>query len=232
MGGYSELVKQKVLGEINLEQENALGKILEQSMDLLTMINGLLHVTTIEAEAVRVEYAEINLYKLLEDLRANYDLPSGKDLSLNWDYPSDLPSMRTDGEKLKAVIQNLISNAIKFTEKGGVTVYVRHVPEADMFELKVTDTGIEIPKEKVQSIFDMFEQVDSSATRRYGGVGLGLYIAKKFTEILGGGVDVKRSWVGDPRSWYVCLWVLRRVTRILSVLTTALFCEKAGVRKA
>ena len=103
------------------------------------MINGLLHVTTIEADAVRVEYAEINLYKLLEDLRANYDLPSGKDLSLNWDYPSDLPSMRTDGEKLKAVIQNLISNAIKFTEKGGVTVYVRHVPEADMFELKVTN---------------------------------------------------------------------------------------------
>ncbi len=62
--------------------------------------------------------------------------------------------MGTDGEKLKAVVQNLISNAIKFTEKGRVTVNVRHLPEADMFELKVTDTGIEIPKEKVQFIFD------------------------------------------------------------------------------
>jgi two-component system sensor histidine kinase/response regulator len=113
--------------------------------------------------------------------------------------------MRSDVEKVKAVIQNLISNAIKFAEKGGVTVQVRHVPEPDVFEFNVTDTGLGIRKEKVQAIFDMFEQVDSSATRTYGGVGLGLYIVKEFNEILGGRVDVKCELSRDPRSWYVCL---------------------------
>lgn len=73
-----------------------------------------------------------------------------------------------------------------------------------MFEFNVTDTGIGIPKEKVQSIFDMFEQ-SGSATRRYGGAGLGLYIVKEFTAILGGRVDVKSELSRDPRSWYVCL---------------------------
>ena len=90
--------------------------------------------------------------------------------------------MGTDGEKLKAVVQNLISNAIKFTEKGRVTVHVRHLPEADMFELKVTDTGIGIPKEKVQFIFDT-NRWTAPLPRRYGGVGPGLSIVKKFTDI-------------------------------------------------
>jgi len=81
---------------------------------------------------------------------------------------------------------------------------MRHVPETDVFEFNVTDTGIGIPKEKVQSIFDMFEQ-SGSATRSYGGVGLGLYIVKEFTAILGGRVDVKSELSRDPRSWYVCL---------------------------
>jgi len=67
-------------------------------------------------------------------------------------------------------------------------VFVRQVPEAGMFELRARNTRICIPQEKVQSIFDMFEQVDSSATRRYGGVGLALYIVKKFAEILGDGL--------------------------------------------
>jgi signal transduction histidine kinase len=89
--------------------------------------------------------------------------------------------MGTDGEKLKAVVQNLISNAIKFTEKGRVTVNVRHLPEADMF---AQGNGYRNRNSQRQgSIHFRYEQVDSSATRRYGGVGPGLYIVKKFTDI-------------------------------------------------
>ena len=92
---------------------------------------------------------------------------------------------------MKAVIQNLINNAIKFTEKGKVTVAVRHLARTRAIELKISDTGIGIPKEKVETIFDMFQQVDSSASRKFGGVGLGLYIVRKFTELLGGTVVVE-----------------------------------------
>ena len=101
-----------------------------------------------------------------------------------------MPIVRTDDDKLKAVLQNLVNNAIKFTEKGSVTVSVRQIAAADAIEFKIADTGIGIPQEKIQTIFDMFQQVDSSATRKFSGVGLGLYIVKKFIELLGGSVAV------------------------------------------
>ncbi|HET9549944.1 MAG TPA: ATP-binding protein, partial [Candidatus Binatia bacterium] len=84
--------------------------------------------------------------------------------------------------------------AIKFTEKGKVTVAVRHLAQTRAIEFKISDTGIGIPTEKVETIFDMFQQVDSSATRKFGGVGLGLYIVRKFTELLGGTVAVESEF--------------------------------------
>jgi two-component system sensor histidine kinase ChiS len=140
-------------------------------------------------------------------LKANYNIPYGKDLKLFWHYPADLPMARTDDEKLKGVLQNLINNAIKFTEQGSVTISGRYIPAANKIEFKVADTGIGIPQEKIQTIFDMFEQVDSSATRKFSGVGLGLYIVKKFTELLGGGVAVE-SELGKGSAFTVTIPVV------------------------
>jgi signal transduction histidine kinase/HAMP domain-containing protein len=189
--GYTEIMLGEILGEINAEQKKALGTISNQSMELFTMINGILQVTRIEAGAVQAATCEVNLCDLLGELRSNYSFPYGKELTLVWDYPASLPVVRTDDEKLKAVLQNLINNAIKFTEKGTVTVSTQQVPGAEMIEFKIADTGIGIPQDKLQTVFDMFQQVDSSATRKFSGVGLGLYIVKKFTELLGGGVRVE-----------------------------------------
>ena len=121
----------------------------------------------------------------------------------------------TDSAKLKQILQNLINNAIKFTDKGAVTIAARVIgigdqelgiragsesanpnsqsltPNSRFVELRVADTGVGIPNEQLQRIFDKFYQVDSSETRLYGGVGLGLYIVKKFTELLGGQIEVE-----------------------------------------
>ena len=202
--GYTELMKDGDLGNINAEQENALLKINSQSMDLLNMINSVLQVTTIEAEAVTVQSHEFNVREVLNNLRSNYDDLVGKELTIRWDYPSELPVVRSDDEKLKAILQNLINNAIKFTEKGNVLVSVRYVPDAKRMDFTVADTGIGIPKERIPFIFDMFEQVDSSTTRRHGGVGLGLYISKTFTELLGGTIAVK-SQIGEGSTFIVSL---------------------------
>ncbi|MGH7826996.1 MAG: GAF domain-containing protein, partial [Candidatus Binatia bacterium] len=188
--GYTELLMDKALGDINAEQETALERITAQSRDLLNMINDVLQVTLIEANAVNLESSVLNLHDFLDKLKADYDIPRGKKLTVNWDYPSDLPVINTDEHKLKALLRNLVTNAIKFTETGSVTISVRHYA-ADIIDFRIVDTGIGIPKEKLRSIFDMFQQADSSATREYGGVGLGLYIVKKFTELLGGTVGVK-----------------------------------------
>jgi signal transduction histidine kinase len=188
--GYTQILKEEMLAELNPEQEKMLGKIMDRSKDLLVMINGILEAISLEAQTVKVLSREVNLGIFLDELRSNYDVPMKKGLALNWDYPSNLPTVTTDGEKLKHILQNLINNAIKFTENGSVTVSARHIPEARTVEFRVADTGVGIPEEAHPIIFEKFRQFDSSETRHYGGTGLGLYIVKMFTELLGGTVKV------------------------------------------
>ena len=195
--GYTGMIKEGMWGEVTPGQQKALGKVTSRSDELLTMINSILQATSLEAGAVKVESQEVNLGSFLDELRSSYDVPLAKELTLNWDCPSELPVLQTDSDKLKHILQNLINNAIKFTDKGHVTISARYLEGVraavgnGQVEFKVTDTGIGIPKEHCSFIFEMFHQVDSSETRAYGGVGLGLYIVKTFTELLGGKIDVK-----------------------------------------
>jgi signal transduction histidine kinase len=189
--GYTEMIQSKMLGEINSEQERALRKVIANSRDLLNMINTLLEATKIEAGAVQIEIHDVDLGNFFEELRSAYDVPLNRELTLIWDYHSDLPVVKSDSEKLKHVLQNLINNAIKYTDKGSVTVFARHLRDSNLVEFKVTDTGIGIPEEALPFIFEMFRQVNGSETRSCGGVGLGLHIVKKFTELLGGKIEVE-----------------------------------------
>jgi signal transduction histidine kinase len=125
---------------------------------------------------------------------------------MHWHYASNLPPMNTDRRKLRQILDNLIGNAVKFTEHGEVTVTasLRQAPLENAcveeqqaqalpkhwIEFAVKDTGAGIPPDRRIKIFDKFYQVDSSETRRYGGVGMGLYIAKRFVELLGGTIAV------------------------------------------
>jgi len=150
------------------------------------------------------------LADFLTELRSPYDMRGEQQLSVIWDYAFDLPAVETDREKLKQILQNLLHNAIKFTENGHVTISVRikenrrrglaakdQLPESDetekFVEFKVTDTGSGIPEEKLPMVFEMFRQADSSETRLHGGMGLGLYIAKHFTELLRGTIEVETA---------------------------------------
>ncbi len=189
--GYTEMLRDGMLGKINAEQEKALGKMASHSKDLLTMISGILQATSLEAGAVNVKSDEVCLEDLLDELRSTYGVPLGKELALKWDYPSEFPVVRTDIEKLKHILENLINNAIKFTDQGHVAISARHVSGKKAVEFKVADTGIGIPEESLPVIFERFRQVDSSDTRAHGGVGLGLHVVKKFTEMLGGTVEVE-----------------------------------------
>jgi signal transduction histidine kinase len=202
--GYTEIMMQQILGDLTEEQRRAMETISSQSRELLNMINGVLQVTRIEAGAVLAAAWEVNLGSLLDELQRNYSIPTGKDLILSWDYPNDLPVLLADGEKLKAIVQNLVNNAIKFTEHGKVAIGVRHLVASKEIEFSIADTGIGIPNEKIKTIFGMFQQGDSSATRNFGGVGLGLYIVRKYTELLGGRVSVE-SKVGHGSVFIVRL---------------------------
>ncbi len=187
--GYAEVLSQGILGEIQREQLHAVKTISFQSKELLRMINEILQVGSIEAGKVTANCGNVNMADFLGELRSGYEILSKKEISLNWNVPSRLPIVRTDGEKLKHILQNLINNAIKFTENGSVTISVQRLSNA--MEFKVKDTGIGMPHDMLPSIFQMFRQLDSSNTRSYGGSGVGLYIVKKFVDLLGGKIAVE-----------------------------------------
>jgi signal transduction histidine kinase len=188
--GYSHLVKDGTFGTINQKQVNALDKVIGGANELMNLISEILSVTGIETGKVRAEIFQIQMDELLDDLKSNYDIPLNKKLTFNWDYPAEPRIIKTDGDKLKHILQNLINNAVKFTDEGSITFTARYIPEMKVAEFKVADTGIGIEQEMLPSIFQRFHQLDSSETRTYGGVGLGLYIVKQYIEILGGQIQV------------------------------------------
>lgn len=191
ISGYTNMLIERMLGEVSPIQEKALETIAHQSKELYDLINRVLQVSSIEAHMVQAEFHDVNFWELLAELRAFYDYPLGKDVKLIWEFPSDLPTLRTDRGKLKHILENLINNAIKFTDKGSVTVCARYSSVKKWMEFKVADTGIGIPKDQLPLIFERFHQLDASETRLYGGVGLGLYIASQYTAVLEGTIQVE-----------------------------------------
>ncbi|MGE5303683.1 MAG: sensor histidine kinase [Alphaproteobacteria bacterium] len=190
ISGYAEMIRARMIGEVNSEQEAALYKIKRHSGELLVIVDSILDATKVDAGACQLESYEFNLVDFLDGMRSNYDIPLGKEVALIWDYGHDLPIVTTDSVKLKHILENLINNAIKFTETGTIVISARQLPDRGFVELKVRDTGIGIPSEALPFIFEKFQQADGSRTRAYGGVGLGLHIVKKFTELLGATIEV------------------------------------------
>ena len=204
IAGYTKIVQDGVLGEINPEQVNALDKVTRHSNELLVMVNSIMDATKIEAGGVVVECDELSLPEFFDELRLLYEYPLGKDVTLRWEYASNLPVIRTDRDKLKHILQNLINNALKFTETGHVIVSAHHVAGLNRVDLSVTDTGIGIAPQDLPLIFEKFLQLDASRTRSQGGVGLGLHIVKTFSEVLGGTVEVT-SQVGEGTTFTITL---------------------------
>jgi signal transduction histidine kinase len=188
--GYSQLVQDGTFGTINEKQKHALDKVMGCSTELMDMIGEILRATSIESGKVQVEIFPVRIGGLLDGLKLNYDIISNKKLTLKWDYSLEGRMIETDGDKLKHILQNLVNNALKFTDEGSIVITARYFPDTKVAEFKVADTGIGIEKEMIPTIFDMFHQLDSSETRNQGGVGLGLYIVKKYTEALGGQIQI------------------------------------------
>jgi signal transduction histidine kinase len=202
--GYAGMLKEGCLGTISEEQHKALERILTSADDLFALVMNLLQAAGIEANAVQLKREPVGVSRLLAQLKATLRLPSDREFDLVWDYPADLPVVTTDGEKLKHVLRHLIDNAVKFTPRGQIKVSSRALPEDKKLEFEISDTGIGIPKEALSAVFEKFQQLDSSATRPYTGLGLGLYVAKNFTELLGGELSVSTE-LGKGSTFTVAL---------------------------
>jgi signal transduction histidine kinase len=191
ISGYINILVEGILGKLSPIQEKALQTIMKQTKELNGLINRVLQVCTLETETPLAESHKINFWEFLYELKSMYEDPLSNDVRLNWEFSSDLPTLYSDRGKLKHIMENLINNALKFTDVGSVTVSARYLPDDKIMEFKIADTGIGISKEQMLTIFDRFHQADSSGTRAYGGMGLGLYIVKKYTELLGATIHIE-----------------------------------------
>jgi signal transduction histidine kinase len=204
--GYGGMLRQGHLGPLNQDQEQALEIIQRNSQELFAMIDSIMDATKIEAGSMIAERDRVSLAQLLGDLKQAYDFSIGKNIALKWEFAEDLPVLWTDARKVRQIITNLVNNAIKFTDEGAIVITAgeKSTDDGHWIELRVSDSGIGIPPGECEKVFERFHQVDGSGTRSFEGVGLGLYIVKSFTHILGGRVSVS-SEVGKGSTFVVML---------------------------
>jgi PAS domain S-box-containing protein len=185
-------------------QRDYIERIRKNGLHLLELVNDLLDLSKIEAGKIDFKFEPVQLQNLLSDVVEELDVQAkGKGIELRADVPERLQPARTDPQRLKQVLINLVGNAIKFTEEGGVTLRLAADGEVPV-RIEVVDSGVGIPKRQLQRVFDAFRQVDGSTSRKYGGTGLGLAICKSLTERMGHQIEVE-SEVGKGSTFIIQL---------------------------
>ena len=189
--GFAELLAMEDLTD---QQSEWVSIIRNCGQELLVLIDDILDISKIEANQLRVESCPFAIADVLSDVRqTNSPTIEGRGLSFSIDCADDTPqTMHSDPQRLRQILGNLLTNALKFTDSGGISVRVRGgwLEDKPAVRFEVADTGVGIAPESQDVIFEVFKQVDSSASRKYEGSGLGLAICKRLTKLLGG-----RIWV-------------------------------------
>ncbi len=200
----SKLLSDNPQGNLHDKQIEFARTIHAAGSDLLALINDILDLSKIESGTVSIEVGDVSLRTVLEHTERSFrQVAQNKRLSFAIERHAEAPDLiRTDEKRLQQVINNLLANAFKFTETGGVTLTVEPVTAGwspnhtvlntapKVFAIAVTDTGIGIPADKQKIIFEAFQQADGTTSRKYGGTGLGLSISREITQRLGGEIRV------------------------------------------
>jgi PAS domain S-box-containing protein len=203
--GYSALLIDGVLGDINERQRDALRRGRAAAEHLLALINDILDLAKIEAGKMPLHLEDVELRDVIGEVSQQIEpMVRKKALEFVVDIGLECPALHTDRTKVRQVLLNLLSNAVKFTNKGRVSVVARCAEIGDGVRIDVVDTGIGIREKDLPAIWEDFRQVDQSRTREYGGTGLGLSITRKLLDRLGGTVSV-RSKYGDGSVFSVLL---------------------------
>jgi len=208
--GFSSLLLDS---DLNHEQRDYLDIIIKNSEGLLYIINDILDYSKIEANKLELEEIPFQIRETTDDILGLLTLKTAeKDLFFHCIVDHNIPqSLQGDPVRLRQILINLANNAIKFTQEGGIIIRVSLAEtktEHVKLLFRVTDTGIGIPEDRINSLFQSFSQVDSSTTREFGGTGLGLAISKQLTELMGGEIGIESQLGQGSTFWFTIL--LRR----------------------
>ena len=188
--GFSEVLQEQFRGKIDEKQEKFLAHILTSGRHLQRLVNEILDLAKIESGRMELRFEKISVPSVIQMALESIPQDARKGIRTETRIPEDLPPIVTDEARLLQILQNLLSNAYKFTPKGG-EVRVEARSSDGKLSLIVKDTGIGIPPEEKVRIFEKFRQVDSSSTRGFPGAGLGLSIVKELSLLLGGSVSLE-----------------------------------------
>ena len=204
--GFSQLLLRHSQDPLSCKQANMVERILNGGRHLLRLIDEILNFSQLEVGAIQLELEEFNLAVLVKTITEElYCLIEQKNLTLQVNLSLDHPLIVNDITRLRQVLTNLLANAIKFTEVGGIEVKAWELPD-DRVAIAVKDTGIGIAQEELNHIFEEFRQANQSTTRKHGGTGLGLAIADRLIKLMKGKITVASQlnqgstfWVELPR---------------------------------
>lgn len=190
--GFVHLLLDQVLGEVTEEQKKVLEKVYRNSEDLLELIDNVLWMTSLEAGDSSQINEEFDIGMIVpETIKRHEKVLQDKGLRLSIELPVEGVHVIGDRTKIERIFQNLFSNAVKFTLQGQITVKAHPSADGKKVEIEIIDTGIGIQKDQLDAIFEPFHQVDSSLKRPFSGLGLGLTVARRMIDLLGGVLEIE-----------------------------------------
>jgi signal transduction histidine kinase len=193
--GFAELLEEEIAGPLTPRQKTFIGNVLDSGRHLLALINDVLDIARLESGNIEVTNATASLSACVEDVRAGIEtLSQQAHVEVKLDVPDGLPALSVEPLRLRQVLYNLLSNALKFTPRGG-RVELRAHTESPFVEFQVADTGIGVPAEAIPRLFREFQQVEREGERPEG-TGLGLALCKRLVEAYGGTISFA-SVVGE-----------------------------------
>jgi len=190
--GFVSILLDQLVGDVTEGQRSVLEKVYKNSGELLELVDNVLIITSLNSGELIVTEEEFDVCLLLRECARRYEkLADEKGMGLVIEGPQDRVMILGDPNKTGRIVQNLLHNAIKFTPAGRVTIKVQMVPQKGMVEIEIRDTGVGMPEDQIDRLFQPFQQLDSSMRREFSGLGLGLTAARRLTEFLGGSLKLR-----------------------------------------
>jgi signal transduction histidine kinase len=189
--GFVYLLLNQVIGKLTEEQQKVLETVYRNSEELLELIDNVLWMTSLNAGDTTATIERFDTREIVNETTRRYDrMLREKGLRLNIEIADGNMSIVSDRSKVERVFQNIFNNAVKFTPEGEISVKVCPSSDRTGVQFEVADTGVGIEKNKLDSIFEPFHQADGSSHRSFSGLGLGLTVARRMTEIIGGRLEI------------------------------------------
>ncbi len=212
--GFSEILLEETFGKLNDDQMRYVRNIQNSGKHLLELINNVLDLSKIDSGRYELQYETFFVEDVINEVvETMKPMAESKSLNIVINIDPEIDTLTADRVKVKQILYNLLSNAIKFTPEGGsvsVSAHRDRINDEEAVRFAVKDTGVGIPPDDLDRIFDEFEQIDTSLSRQYGGVGLGLTLTKRLVELHGGSISVE-STLGKGSTFYFTLPVAREV---------------------